>query len=219
MGRKKLHKNNAAKQRAYRKAKERAAQPYYAKRAEARKALEDVAMQEQKRIEGVYDVIVIDPPWPVSFRARKARPQQVSLAYQTMSVEEIRALKLPLAETAHVWLWTTQRFLVEAISCLKAWGLTHSCTFIWLKRGGMQPIGLPQMDSEFVVYGHRGGALLLETTALGTYFAAPRAGHSAKPEEFYALVRRITAGRRLDMFARREIPGFESWGYEAPRET
>jgi N6-adenosine-specific RNA methylase IME4 len=53
-----------------------------------------------------------------------------SLAYQTMSVEEIRALRLPLAETAHVWLWTTQRFLLAAFTCLEAWGLTYSCTFV-----------------------------------------------------------------------------------------
>jgi N6-adenosine-specific RNA methylase IME4 len=203
------------KKRRHRKRKK----PYYAKRAEVRRLLEDTSTQEVKAAQGLYDVIVIDPPWPVAFQAREARPQQVSLAYRTMSLEEIRALRLPLAETAHVWLWTTHRFLLEAGKCLEAWGLTYCCCFSWTKNGGMQPMGLPQMNTELALYARKGPALFLETTAFATGFAAPRSDHSSKPEEFYAMVRRVTAGRRLDMFARRAIQGFESWGYEAPRET
>jgi len=203
--------------RAYYHKKKRESQPYYAKRAEVRQALEDSAIVEHKVLEGVYDVVVIDPPWPVAFQAREARPNQIALAYQTMSLEAIRALVLPLADTAHVWLWTTHRFLPEAFQCLEAWGLTYSCCFVWAKTGGMQPMGLPQMNCEFVLYARKGTALFLDTTKLATCFEAPRINHSAKPEAFYDMVRRVTAGRRLDMFSRREIDGFDSWGYEAPR--
>jgi len=189
--------------------------PYYAKRAAVRGALEDLAILEHKALEGVYDVVIVDPPWPVAFQARETRPNQASLTYATMPLAAIRALRLPLAEAAHVWLWTTQRFLPEAFACLDAWGLVYSCCFVWHKPGGMQPLGLPQMNCEFALYGRKGPAVFLNTTAFATSFTAPREAHSAKPEVFYDVVRRVTAGRRLDMFNRRPIAGFDGWGYEA----
>jgi N6-adenosine-specific RNA methylase IME4 len=161
-------------------------------------------------------VLVIDPPWPLDVIPRAVRPNQVALAYPTMPLVAIQALPLPMATPCHVWLWTTQRFLWAAHDCLQAWGLTYVCCFVWHKAGGMQPLGLPQYNCEFALYARKGPALLLDTTGLATCFTAPREAHSAKPEAFYTMVRRATAGRRLDMFARRQIEGFDRWGHEAP---
>ena len=77
-------------------------------------------------------------------------------------------------------------------------------------------MGLPQHNSESALYARKGSAVFVDTTDLKTCFAAPRTAYSEKPDVFYTMVRRVTAGRRLDMFGRRVIDGFASWGYEAP---
>ncbi len=64
----------------------------------------------------------------------------------------------------------------------------------------------------------KGAPVFAETSDFFTCFEAPRQDHSAKPEAFYAVLRRVTAGRRLDMFARRQIDGFDSWGAEATQK-
>jgi hypothetical protein len=95
MGRPRLYKDIRTTWREGKRRLRKAKKPYYAKRAEVRKLLEDKAAQEVKAAKGVYDVLVIDPPWPVAFQGRETRPQQVTLAYPTMAVEAIRALSLP----------------------------------------------------------------------------------------------------------------------------
>ncbi|MFH0965327.1 MAG: MT-A70 family methyltransferase [Planctomycetota bacterium] len=177
--------------------------------------LADVAILEQKTIDGVYDVIVVDPPWPLQKIERDERPNQVHLDYPTMTLAEIHALLIPVATDCHVWLWTTQRFLPDAFAVLTSWGLSYICAFVWHKPGGMQPVGLPQYNCEFALYARKGKPAFLDTKGFPLCFSADRTSHSEKPDAFYDVVRRVTGGRRLDMFNRRHLDGFEGWGKEA----
>ena len=113
-------------------------------RAKVRGDLESIETQETKATQGVYDVIVIDPPWPMEKIEREVRHNQVAFEYPTMTLEEIYGLEIPTADDCHVWLWTTQKFLPHAFGLFAAWGVNYVCTFGWHKNGGLQPIGLPQ---------------------------------------------------------------------------
>jgi N6-adenosine-specific RNA methylase IME4 len=177
--------------------------------------LEDISNKKAKAIQGVYDVVVIDPPWPMEKIERDCRPNQSEFDYPTMTENELSDLSIPCAENAHVFLWTTNKFLPMALRILDAWKLKYILCMTWHKPGGFQPFGLPQFNSEFIIYSRFGSPQFVDTKNFFTCFSAPRGDHSVKPEEFYDTVRRVTAGRRIDMFGRRHIEGFDSWGKEA----
>ena len=116
------------------------------KRAEVVAKLESVDAKKAKALAGHYDVIVIDPPWPMEKIERDVRPNQSEFDYPTMTEADLAAMKMPAADDCHMWLWTTHRFLPMALRLLDAWKFKYVCTFVWHKPGGFQPIGLPQYN-------------------------------------------------------------------------
>jgi N6-adenosine-specific RNA methylase IME4 len=193
------------------------------KRTQLVQSLASVEAIKAKEVAGTFDVFVIDPPWPMEKIERDERPNQSEFEYPTMTIDEIKAhvdkiLDQHAEKNAHVFLWTTHRFLPDAFAVLDHCGVAYVCTFVWHKPGGFQPIGLPQYNCEFVLYARVGEPKFIETREFPTCFGpdeAPRTGHSEKPEFFYEMLRRVTGGRRLDMYNRRTITGFDGYGKEA----
>jgi N6-adenosine-specific RNA methylase IME4 len=181
--------------------------------------LEIIAAREPEDPVGKFDLLVIDPPWPMEKPVQDGNSSETrELDYPTMSLEDIEKenlVKKFAAENCHLFLWTTHRFLPAALAILEKWGVKYSCTFVWHKDGGRQPTGLPQFNCEFCLYGKVGSPVFVDTKDFPTCFYADRTRHSEKPEKFYETLRRVTAGRRLDAYNRRKIEGFIGWGNEA----
>jgi len=176
--------------------------------------VESIESREAKELEGVYDVIVIDPPWPMQKIERDVAPNQVGFDYPVMTEIEISNYPPPAAKDAHIFLWTTSKFLPMAFRLLDKWDLKYILCMTWCKKGGFQPYGLPQYNSEFCLYARKGTPKFIDTKDFMVCFHGKRREHSRKPEEFYQTITRVTAGRRLDMFSRELRPGWDSWGNE-----
>jgi len=173
-------------------------------------------IQSPKDIKCKYETIVIDPPWPMKRIFMEERNTEPGFDYPTMDLIEIGdfPIELFMSEDCGLFMWTTQRFLPAAIDMIKKWGFNYVFTMVWHKAGGFQPIGLPQYNCEFVVYGRKGKVEFNETKSFFLCNKWDRGKHSEKPQEFYDLIKRVTAPPRIDIFARKERDGFHVWGNE-----
>jgi N6-adenosine-specific RNA methylase IME4 len=169
-----------------------------------------------------YGTVVIDPPWPMQKIERDVRPNQVApLDYPTMDYDALRAFRTKIADMVtddcHVFMWTTQKFLPMALRLFEDYGVKYVLTMVWHKPGGFQPVGLPQYNCEFVIYGRIGSPIFIDTTQFNCCFDGARKEHSRKPDEFDALIKRVTSDGRIDVFSREQRIGFDSYGNEVSR--
>ena len=166
-----------------------------------------------------YQIIVVDPPWPVKKLTHKARPKQTTMDYQTMSVEQIKSLPVSKLADESCWLflWTTQKFLFDTKSILEQWGFNHLLTMVWEKTYG-RSAGMPlfgfRWNGEFVLVGYKQKPTLWPKRSLiPAVFAAENIRHSQKPDRFYEMIGPL-GENRIDIFARKEREGWDVWGNE-----
>ena len=171
---------------------------------------------------GKFATVVVDPPWPLKPTGWATNPdnglKDAWEHYDLMDINGIRQLPIAevLAEDAFVFCWTVNSYLFDTRSIVEGWGCQYALTMTWIKEGGIQYPNGPAFNAEWIVVGRNGKPKYNEIKAFSTANYWPRGGHSEKPEGFYDLLRRVTPGPRLDIFGRRRIAGFESWGNEAP---
>jgi len=181
-----------------------------------------------------YNVIYADPPW----KTKAGRPfngykvvdgiqifncpnsKSRDLGYNTLSVDEICALPIGecAAADAHLYLWVTNQYLLQAGKVLDAWGFKYSTTLVWAKNpmgGGLG--GNYRITTEFLLFATR-GRLKAKQQQIGTWFNVKREYengypcHSRKPAFFHELIEKVSPAPYLELFARREREGWDVWG-------
>lgn len=173
-----------------------------------------------------YRTIVADPPWEhpgtgrlaPGWRAEWAVVREAPLAYRTMSVDAIAALPVDefIERDCRLFLWATNTRMPDAYRVLAAWGFTYKQTLIWRKQDANPVGGSLAPNAEFLIVGTLGSPPVRERL-LSPVVEHPRGGlvHSQKPDVFLDLVERVSPGPRLEMFARRQRLGWDTWGNEA----
>jgi N6-adenosine-specific RNA methylase IME4 len=177
----------------------------------------------------LYHTIVADPPWEITRKIGKGgrRSNATEVPYQFMSLPSIMALSPPAADDCALFLWSTRKVFREgdATKVARAWGFEPCGEIVWgLANAGT---GAPPFgnDHEPVLVAKRGRPRLQHSDYLGVWFwkqvyeygaaGVPQKVHSAKPPGFFELVEQIADGPYLEMFAREQRLGWDTWGNEA----
>jgi N6-adenosine-specific RNA methylase IME4 len=165
----------------------------------------------------LYGVIYADPPWRFEPYSRDTGMDRAAdNHYPTMDADAIADLTIPAAEDCVLFLWATVPMLEDALSLIKQWGFEYKSHQVWVK----DRIGTGywfRNKHELLLVATRGTP---PAPAPGTQWEsvvqAPLAKHSVKPEAFAEMITSLfPTVPKLEMFARRQRAGWDSWGAEA----
>jgi N6-adenosine-specific RNA methylase IME4 len=135
-----------------------------------------------------------------------------------MTEDEVRDLPIrDLADVAcRLFLWTTSRYLPVSFEILRGWGFRYKQTLVWHKTGNPSPFGgsVAPNHAEFLLVATR-GAPFIGRWPSSVVSAPAQRQHSRKPEVFLDLVEQVSPGPYLELFARRQRLGWDTWGNEA----
>jgi N6-adenosine-specific RNA methylase IME4 len=176
-----------------------------------------------------FATILADPPWRFTNRTGKMAPEHRRLSrYETMTLDDIRALPVArvAAETAHLYLWTPNALLPDALQVMEAWGFSYKSNIVWhkiRKDGGSDGRGVGfyfRNVTEMILFGVRGkNARTLPPGRRQVNMVETRKReHSRKPDEQYELIEACSPGPYLEMFARGERRKWSVWGNQADRD-
>jgi N6-adenosine-specific RNA methylase IME4 len=161
-----------------------------------------------------FGVIYADPPW--SYR-HSGRQGGVDHHYETMSIEEIKAMDVPAAEDAYLYLWSTVTHVKEALEVIEAWGFEYKSQAVWDK----EQLGIGYWfrgQHELLYVGVRGDVSPPdEEVRRSSVFREERRAHSEKPETVRRYIERAHPEEdKLELFARNGYTGWQVWGDERP---
>lgn len=165
---------------------------------------------------GTYPVIFADPPWRYDYAETDNRA--IENQYPTMPIEDICAL--PVASIATddcvLFLWATSPKLIEALDVVRAWGFTYKTCMVWAK----DKIGMgyyARQQHELLLIATRGAPPTpAPADRPSSVIAATRGEHSAKPDEFYAVIERMyPALPKIELFCRSPRDGWGAWGNQS----
>jgi N6-adenosine-specific RNA methylase IME4 len=168
-----------------------------------------------------YRTIVADPPWeyPEGFALGTGHGTLVvrPLPYQSMPLDDICGLPVHAWADTHcrLFLWATNRWLDDAFDVVRAWRFKYRQTLVWHKPDANLPGHVAPNSAEFVLVAVRGAPPRLSVIPSAVIGITRTGGHSTKPEAWLDYFEAVSEGPYLEMFARRQRLGWDTWGDEA----
>jgi len=166
---------------------------------------------------GKYRVIYADPPWQYGDERAGGNHGGAVDHYNTMGINELK--NMPIASLAEdnavLFLWGTAPLLPEALEIINAWGFKYKTNFIWDKvKHNMGHYN--SVRHELLLIATKGSCTPDNVQLFDSVQSIERTDrHSEKPEEFRKIIETLyTYGNRLEMFARKQVEGWEVFGNE-----
>ncbi|MEQ1933166.1 MAG: MT-A70 family methyltransferase [Fimbriimonadaceae bacterium] len=179
-----------------------------------------------------YKIVLADPPWEHYGDPNKDAAAGKHYDLMGQSVLKLLPARDILDGKGAMFLWATGPRLHYAIEALNSWGLHfRGVAYVWVKTNKAGNIilgqGIPptftKPTTEFLLAAttmKSGRPFPIHTFNQGQVVLAPRGPHSEKPEIFYRLIEELCGDvPRIELFARKQYPGWDTWGIEAPAQS
>lgn len=140
-----------------------------------------------------------------------------------MPIEEIKALPVAdlAADDCALFLWITMPMLCEAWEVMRAWGFSFkTAAFVWIKLNKKAdtvfwgPGNWTHANAELCLLATKGHPKR-QARNIHQVIISRIEEHSKKPEEARRRIERLMGNvPRVELFARRHVPGWDVWGNE-----
>lgn len=186
---------------------------------------------------GKFRVILADPPWRFDDRLTMSKVKRGAAAnYALMSnfdIENLNVSALAMDDSVLV-LWVPSSLLAVGLDVMDAWGFDQKQVFTWVKttrkdrgtvhrRGGKFCARRPAFGmgrlfrgaTEIALVGTKGSPYKhLRNRSQRNVCFARNLGHSIKPNDLHRALDRMFDGPKLELFGRRNYPGWTVFGNE-----
>jgi N6-adenosine-specific RNA methylase IME4 len=175
-----------------------------------------------------FGCIYADPPWDFKTFSDKGKDRSADRHFNTSCLDVIKALGRFVSKLAAkdcvLLMWAVMPQLPGVLEVINAWGFTHKTVgFSWVKQnkngnGLFWGTGYwTRANVELCLLATKGSPCRLNTD-VHQVLMAPIVEHSRKPDEVRERIERLVGGPYLELYARRERPGWTTWGDEISRK-
>jgi N6-adenosine-specific RNA methylase IME4 len=167
-------------------------------------------MKHPKMPDGVFDVILADPPWQYDNTGFEMSAEK---QYPTMATDDIiKNIVFTSHSDSVLFLWVTNPLLIDGLRVMREWGFDYKTNFVWTKEkhtAGFYVFG----QHELLMIGVKGSKLPAEKNK--SIITGKNDVHSKKPDCVYDIIESMYPKcEYLELFARRKRDGWESYGNE-----
>ena len=149
--------------------------------------------------------------------------QQRHFNYPVMETHEIftlldKEIFIHTTDNPCVFMWTIDKYLIDAAREMLRRGYKLHCRFIWDKTNGTAPAFTVRFSHEYLLWFYKSPMMPISKTVRGKYttiIRKPSRQHSRKPDAAYRMIQDFYPQQTIcDVFSREKRDGISQWGNE-----